>query len=271
MILRTLLFVIILAVYGAAFSQQEIFFSESSQQLAYPSPPEVQKAALGYLKQLGGEMQFIKASVFYGGVKAGRDPREYIGPFAQHLAAAAILNPAFVDTYYLCQATLPQINNKYAALANRIYTLGMQALPNNFVLPFFTGFNYFYYLKDRRHAASLLKTAAENPDSPSWLGHLAAILEAEDGNIHGGLVWLKVMLAGEKNKAAKKRYRHSIAMFERAVTIQKSINIYKNRYGVYPPTLKDLIPDILPALPKFDPPFQIKWLAPKLSLIQAAR
>ncbi|NOX24698.1 MAG: hypothetical protein GXP59_00990 [Deltaproteobacteria bacterium] len=271
MILRTLSFVILLAVYGAVFSQQEILFRESSQQLAYPSPPEIQKAALGYLKQLGGEMQFIKAGVFYGGVKAGRDPLEYIGPFAQHLAAAAILNPEFTDTYYLCQATLPQINNKYATFANKIYALGMQALPNNFVLPFFTGFNYFYYLKDRRHAAELLKTAAEKPDGPLWVGHLAAILEAEDGDIYGGLVWLKVMLAGEKNKAAKKRYRHSIAMFTRAVTIQKSINIYKKRYGTYPPTLSDLIPDILPTLPKFDPPFQIKWIAPKLSLVRAKR
>ncbi len=269
MIFRIVIFLIILSVYGTAFTRQEALFQQSSQQLKYPLPPQIQKAALGYLRQLGGEMQFIKASVFYSGVKPGRDPLEYIEPFAQHLTSAASLNPDFVDTYYLCQASLPSINNEYATYANSIYSVGMKALPDNFVLPFFAGFNDFYYLKDLHNAALLLKESSEKPNGPQWLGHLASILEAEDGDINGGLVWLKVMLAQEKNKAIKKRFRHSITMFERAVTIQKSINTYKNQHGIYPPTLNDLVPDILTTLPKFDPPFRIKWTPPKLTLIQS--
>ncbi|MHB8150418.1 MAG: hypothetical protein ACYDIB_09675, partial [Desulfobulbia bacterium] len=137
---RLSLFFLLLFFYGTLFSLQEARFSESSQQLSHPLPPAIQKIALGYLRQLGGEMQFIKASVFYGGVKPGRDPLEYAEPLAQHFTAAATLHPHFIDTYFLCQATLPDISTDYAHYANTVLARGMTALPDNYVLPFFAGF-----------------------------------------------------------------------------------------------------------------------------------
>lgn len=234
-------------------------------------PPAIQKIAFGYLRQLGGEMQFIKASVFYGGVKPGRDPLEYAESLAQHFTAAAILHPHFVDTYFLCQATLPYINNEYTKQTNSILGLGMTALPDNFVLPFFVGFNHFYHLKDLSNAARFLKIASEKPNGPTWLGHLASVLAAEGGDIYGGLIWLKAMLAGEEDEKMRERYQHSIVMFERAVIVQQAINTYKNQHGQYPTALDALVPEVMAALPEFDPSFQLSWDPPILRLIRVTK
>lgn len=264
-------FFLLLFVYGMFFSLQEKRFSESSQQLSHPLPPVIQKAALGYLRQLGGEMQFIKASVFYGGVKPGRDPLEYAEPLAQHFIAGAVLHPHFIDTYFLCQATLPYINDEYVVQANSVLSMGEKALPDNFVLPFFIGFNHFYHLKEPQDAARFLKIASEKPNGPTWLGHLASILAAEGGDIYGGLIWLKAMLSAEEDELMRERYQHSIAMFERAVTVQQAIDSYKKQQGNYPAKLSDLVPDILPALPEFDSPFRLIWNPPTLRLLRETK
>lgn len=268
---RSSFLLLVLCAYGLFFSMQENRFAQRIEQLAPPLPPLIQRVALGYLRQLGGEMQFIKASVFYGGVKPGRDPLEYAEPLAVHFTAAATLHPHFVDTYFLCQATLPYINPEYTMRANDILDMGMQALPDNFVLPFFAGFNHFYHLKQPQEAAHLLKRASELPNGPSWLAHLASVLRGEGGDIYGGLLWLKAMLAAEEDEVMRERYRHSISMFERAVTVQQAIDAFKKQRGDYPQELGELVPAFLPVLPDFEPPFQLRWESPTLRLLRESK
>lgn len=271
MSVRLLILFFLFLCYGIFFSLQESRFPKSGQQLSHPLPPLIQKIAFGYLRQFGGEMQFIKASVFYGGVKPGRDPLEYAEPLANHFMAAATLHPHFVDTYYLCQSSLPYINEEYVAYANEVLGIGMEALPDDFVLPFFVGFNHFFHLKDLPNAARFLKISSEKPNGPSWLGHLASNLAAEGGDIYGGLIWLKAMLSAEEDELMRERYKHSIAMFERAVTVQQAIDSYKKQRGKYPAKLTDLVPDILPSLPDFDTPFQLIWNPPTLRLLRETK
>jgi hypothetical protein len=262
------LFLLLLFSYGVLFSLQEAGFSERSQQLAHPLPPTIQKIALGYLRQLGGEMQFIKASVFYGGVKPGRDPLEYAEPLASHFSVAATLHPQFIDTYFLCQAILPYINNDYARYANKVLEQGMVALPDNFVLPFFAGFNHFYYLDEPLQAARLFHLAAAKPNGPPMLEHLANILSAEGGNIYTALIGLRGMYASEKDEQVKMRYAEEIAAFEKAVTVLVAIQRHEKMTGAPPVALSDLVPDYLQAIPDIGPIFTLEWQPPHLGVVR---
>lgn len=268
---RLPIFFLLLFFYGALFSLQEARFSESSQPLSYPLPPAIQKIALGYLRQLGGEMQFIKAIVFYGGVKSGRDPLEYAEPLAQHFTSAATLHPQFIDTYFLCQAILPYINNDYARYANNVLEQGMAALPDNIVLPFFAGFNHLYYLDEPLEAARLFHLAAARPNGPPILEHLANILSAEGGNIYAALIGLRGMYATEKDEQIKKRYAEEIAAFEKAVTVLNAIQRHEKIKGTPPATLTDLVPDYLPTIPDVGPIFRLEWKPPHLGVVRVAK
>jgi len=265
------LFLLLLFFYGTLFSLQEARFSENNLYLPHPLPPAIQKIALGYLRQLGGEMQFIKASVFYGGVKPGRDPLEYAEPLAQHFTAAATLHPQFIDTYFLCQAILPYINNDYARYTNTVLTQGMAALPDNYVLPFFAGFNHFYHLDEPREAARLFHLAAAKPNGPPILEHLANILSAEGGNIYAALIGLRGMYASEKDAQVKMRYAEEIAAFEKAATVLEAIRRYEKTTGTSPATLTDLVPEYLPIIPDVGPVFTLEWKPPHLGVVRVAK
>lgn len=271
MSVRLPFFFFLLFFYGNFFSLQEARFSEGSQQLSHPLPPAIQKIALGYLRQLGGEIQFIKASVFYGGVKPGRDPLEYAEPLARHFTAAATLHPHFIDTYFLCQATLAHINNDYARYANDVLELGMIAVPDNFVLPFFAGFNHFYYLNEPLQAARLFHLAAAKPNGPPMLEHLANILSAEGGNIYAALIGLRGMYASEKDEQIKMRYAEEITAFEKAVTVLNAIQRHEKMNGTPPTALNDLVPEYLPAIPDIGPVFTLEWKPPHLQVVRVAK
>lgn len=268
---RLPLFFLLLSFYGVLFSLQDARFSESSQQLSHPLPPAIQKIALGYLRQLGGEMQFIKASVFYGGLKTGRDPLEYTESLAHHFAAATTLHPHFIDTYYFCQATLPHINNDYARYANTVLAQGIAALPNNIILPFFAGFNHFYYLDEPLEAARLFHLAAAKPNAPPILEHLANILSAEGGNIYAALIGLRGMYASEKDEQIKMRYAEEITAFEKAVTVLNAIQRHEKMNGTPPAALSDLVPKYLPAIPDIGPVFTLEWKSPHLQVVRVAK
>lgn len=268
---RLPLFFFLLFFYGAIFCLQEARFSESNQPLSHPLPPAIQKIGLGYLRQLGGEMQFIKTSVFYGGLKPGRDPLEYTEPLAQHFTAAATLHPQFIDTYFLCQATLPHINNDYARHANRVLTQGMAALPDNIILPFFIGFNHFYYLDEPLEAARLFHLAATKPNAPPILEHLANILSAEGGNVYAALIGLRGMYASEKDEQVKNRYAEEIVAFEKAVTVLEAIRRHEKMKGTPPAALTDLVPVYLPTIPDVGPIFTLEWKPPHLQVVRVAK
>ena len=268
---RLPLFFLLLFCYGALFSLQEARFSESSQQLAHPLPPVIQKIALGYLRQLGGEMQFIKASVFYGGLKPGRDPLEYAEPLALHFTAAASLHPSFIDTYFVCQAILPFINNDYARYTNTVIAQGMAALPDNWMLTFFAGFNHFYYLDEPLEAARLFHLAAAKPNGPIMLEHLANILSAEGGNIYAALIGLRGMYASEQDEGVKKRYAEEITAFEKAVTVLEAIRRHEKIKGAPPAALRNLVPDYLPTIPDVGPVFTLEWKSPHLQVVRVAK
>lgn len=268
---RLPLLFLLLFLYGTLFSLQEARFSESNQQLSHPLPPVIQKISLGYLRQLGGEMQFIKASVFYGGVKPGRDPLEYAEPLAQHFTAAATLHPQFIDTYFLCQAILPYINTDYARYTNSVLTKGITALPNNYVLPFFAGFNHFYYLDEPLEAARLFHLAAKRPNSLPLLEHLANILSAEGGNIYAALIGLRGMHASEKDERVKKRYAEEIVAFEKAAAVLDAIHRHEKIQGVPPTALSDLVPQYLPKIPDVGPLFTLEWKPPHLQVVRVVK
>ncbi|MBU4177219.1 MAG: hypothetical protein KJ730_05195 [Proteobacteria bacterium] len=147
----------------------------------------------------------------------------------------------------------------------------MTALPDNFVLPFFAGFNHFYYLAEPLEAARLFHLAAKRPNGPIMLEHLANILSAEGGNIYAALIGLRGMYASEKDEQIKMRYAEEIAAFEKAVTVLEAIRRHEKMKGTPPAALTDLVPDYLPAIPDIGPIFTLEWKPPHLGVVRIAK
>ncbi len=80
-----------------------------------------------------------------------------------------------------------------ADLSNRLYIKGMEANPTVWQLPFYLGYNHFFYLHDDVKAAEYMLRASRLPGRPPFLPFLAARLAAAGGNPEVALAFLGEM------------------------------------------------------------------------------
>lgn len=262
---------LIVLLYGFFFLLQQSAPRPEARYLNEPLAAELQQSALGYFHQLGAEILYVKAAVFLGGRSERTPPEAYAPTLARYFQAMTALHPFFQDIYYLSESSLAWISPPLTRQTNALLTTGIQARPDLWAFPFFKGFNYFYYLDEPGRAAVPLRLASTVAGAPSWVGHLATVLAARGGNIYAGYIWLKAMLNQEENESTRSRYRAEIAIFEKALLVEKAIRSYHEQYGQSPKHLGDLEPEFIARLPKFEGDYVLSYKAPKLFLQRKKR
>lgn len=267
----SLFFVGVVLAYGLLFSHLDSKAQGQYTQLDFAPPASFYRVAAGYLKQLASEMLFVRTSIFLGGVPPGTDKTIYEDGLANNFEVMTTLYPRFIDPYYFTQGVLTSISKESAARAAGIFATGIDAYPEDLILHFFYGTNFFLTMNEPLKGAQAFAEAAKLPKAPPMFGHLAALLSAQGGDIEAGLISLKTMLAVEKNEVVRKRYEEEIIIFEQAITTQRAIHAYANQYGAAPKELKQLIPDYLSQLPETMNFFTLVYDPPNLHLKRSDR
>lgn len=268
MIARTIIFTSLIVLYGLVFTIQEQKAKERDITLELALPVSFQKIAAGYVKQLAAEMLFIRTSVFLGGVRSGTPPTSYADALGNNFAVMTELYPRFIDPYYFCQAFLSPISPESAAKAATVFETGIAAFPDDLILRFFYGTNFFLSMNEPLKGAEAFAEAAKLPKAPPMFSHLAALLSAQGGDITAGLISLKTLLVGEKDEVVRTRYEEEIAIFEQALEVQKGLNAYIGKYGEAPQGLEQLTPEFMSQLPEIKDSFVLTYDPPNLHLIR---
>jgi len=253
--------------YALLFNHYDNLQKNRVRQLSPVMPEIIYKSALGFLEQIGAESLFIKTKVFFGGLEPSApidNPRTY----ADYYKVIVSLHPEFMDTYHFSESILPWTGEELTRLNNQILIRGVETHPDYFMLYFYLGFNHFYFLKNYKKAATYFWQASEKKDAPSWLGHLAATLSAQGGDIIGGLLLLRAMEHSETSEQIKKRYQSEIVEYKKAVTVQQAMNAFVSRNQRFPATLDELTPEFLPALPVFSDEFKLIYAPPELRMVR---
>ena len=266
MLLRSLILLSFILIYGLAFLILDHTFQNRNVQLQPVLPAKLQQVASGYLSQIVSEILFIKTSVFLGGVKPGIPATSYAEPLANNFEVMTSLYPEFIDPYFFSQSFLAPISQESARRANTILNTGIKTFPDNFMFRFFYAFNYYRYLNEPLKAAKAFEDAAALPDAPPMFGHLAALFSAEGGNITAGLVTLKTMLAAEQNEGVRERYQQEIETFEKALTVERAVSSYTKKHHTPPEKLADLVPEYFEQLPEIQNNFILIYEPPLLRL-----
>lgn len=268
---RFILLTGLIFLYTSLFSVQAKRGVEREVFLQAAMPVEFYQIAAGYLKELVAEMLFVRSIVFIGGVKTGTSEKTYVDSLGNNFEVMTQLYPRFLDPYYISQAFLPHVSLDAATQTNRILETGIKAYPEDVVLRFFHGTNFFLFMNEPLKGAKAFEVAAKLPEAPPMFAHLAAILSAEGGNIAAGLISLKAMVAIEKEESVKMRYMEEIEIFEQVLTVQKAILEYSNIYGVAPDSLEQLIPRFVIHLPEINDSFVLVYNPPLLKLLRPDR
>ncbi len=265
-VVRSILFIGIIVLYGWFFVQQEQRAEKRNTELDIALPAEFYTITAGYMKQLTAEILFIKTSVFLGSVGPGTPPTDYANAMGNNFDVMTKVYPRFIDPYYFVQAFLPHISREAAAKSASIFETGIAAMPDELILRFFYGVNFFLSMNEPLKGSEAFAEAAKLPNAPPLFGRLAALLSAQGGDIAAGLISLKAMLATEKDEVVRARYGEEIAIFEQALVVQKGINNYASKYGAAPKELEDLVPEFLPKLPEIKNSFVLNYDPPNLHL-----
>ena len=190
------------------------------------------------------DLFFIKALIFRGGIYDRKEepqmkPEEWQW-FYRTLTASTDLDPYFIDPYLLANAHLTwdagMIRETNALLAK-----GIQYRDWDWNLPFYAGFNNFFFLHDNAKAAELLATAAQRPGPSEQLMSLAARLAYTDKQTENSIMFLEAILAKTEDKQQRKQYTTRIKALQARLLLEKGVSSYKKMFGKYPTVLQDLV------------------------------
>ncbi len=150
--------------------------------LYLPSGNYIKPLALGY-NQMLADLLWIKTVAYFG--DHFFTDKEY--PWLFHMLSLIIeLDPRYDFPYYfggiVLSLEVSQVEN-----ANKILGKGMEAYPEKWEYPFYSGFNLYYHLDDSLKALPFIQKAADLPGSPPFVKTLVGTLILKSGNREGAL------------------------------------------------------------------------------------
>ena len=184
----------------------------------------------------------LKLMTFIGGefheLKASR--KQHYNYIKQALETITDLDPYFWDAYLFAEALLAWDAGDYRA-ANDLLLKGRKYRPNDYRLPYYLGFNHYYFLKDNKNGARFLMEASRLPGSPSLLATLAARLSAYDSDYQIGILFLKEMLRSTTDDRIIRRFKARLQVLESLDMLEKKVALYEKIYRKKPSSLDQLV------------------------------
>lgn len=188
------------------------------------------------------DYQFLKVATYIGGKGLAQ---QEMGEADWHFVKSGLevvtdLDPYFVDPYILAEGILAWDAGQPQA-ANELLAKGAKYRTSDWRLPFYIGFNHFYFLKDYETAADYIITAAQLPGSPAYLQPLAARLAYYGGKSKTAVLFLQEMIAETNDPLLKKHLTKRLMALESAVVIEEAVEKFKAQEGRMPDPLSELI------------------------------
>lgn len=150
------------------------------------------------------------------------------------------LDPYFLDPYYVAQAHLTWEGNMVRE-TNTLLDKGSRYRDWDWMLPFYIGFNYFYFLQENDKASEYLMEASKRPNSPSLLTTLAARLAYEAHRTENAIIFLQEILSKTDDENTKKMYEMRLNALKGILFLERAAAVYQERFKTRPEKLDALI------------------------------
>lgn len=185
---------------------------------------------------------FLKVLTFYGEHVMRHDVITDEGwkYLVDGLDVVTELDPFFLDPYVFAQGVLAWEKGKTKE-AIRLLNRGVEHRKEDWRLPFYVGFNYFYILGDYEKGADYLMIASRRPNSPSFLSTLAARVGYYSGKPQTAIVFLRAMISDTENPNIRARLELRVLALENAARLDSLVAKYAEKEGSLPESVNDLI------------------------------
>ena len=195
------LFIVLLSVYGFSYlhlqDEREKFFETDF--IEYVLPSAFTGPASLEFKGITSDFLLFKFMAIFGSRidKINRADDKYWGYVYNALDTITDLDPYYFDAYLFAEMLLTLHAGKIE-YANNLLLKGNTYITNDYRIPYYLGFNYYYYLKDNANGAKYMMEASKIPGSRYYLASLAARLSAYSSQHRVGIVFLEDMICAGK-------------------------------------------------------------------------
>lgn len=226
--------------------------SGPSLQIDYVLPGPILRVSALEFDGLASDLLFLKATTFYGerAYKRIRLLPEDWDRLTQVLQGAADLDPKFLDPYHFGEMVLTWDAGRPTD-ANRLLERALRHRPSDWVIPFYLGFNYFYFLHDSAKGAEYLMAASRLPESHGFLGLLAARLSTQAGRTEAAIIFLDEIAASTADPLLKQQIVQRGEALKAIAVIERGIVVFQQRSGKAPDRVEQLLEArVLKTLPR---------------------
>lgn len=225
--------------------QYEIQRTASQEQLFALPSPIVRILALDY-KGIVSDYLFIKGIVYIGGFVSGPSRGRFQltetqwQAFYRTMDVSTDLDPYFLDPYYLANAFLTW-DAGMVRETNTLLDKGTRSRDWDWLLPFFAGFNYFYFLQENDKASEMLMEASRRQDNNPVLASLASKLAFKANKTENSIAFLEELLSKTDDIVMKRRYAIRIYAFKGILALEKAVTEYRHKFRRAPKDIDELV------------------------------
>lgn len=215
-------------------------------------PAPFLRAFAGEFKGIMADFLVINVSSYYGGIiieknEAIKKEFEYINKV---LKAATVLDPYYFDSYYFAQAILSW-EGRMPEEAIAILKVGMEKRKDDWLIPFWIGFNYYYFLNDKKKASYYFKEASLRPNASDLIASMTTIASYEGGETEMAILFLEDMIKRTDDEYKRRKFMIKLEALKRISYLEKAVLEFKKRYKRFPRHLTELVENkIILELPK---------------------
>jgi len=205
--------------------------------------PILRVASLEY-DALTSDWLYLKALIFYGSTFDGNKRRklndwEYTWLYSI-LNTVTDLDPYFLDPYFLANGVLAWEAGRVRE-TNVFLEKGIRYRNWDYWLPFFVGFNYYYFLGDTAKGSEYMMMASRRPGADPFFGFFAGRLAYKANKTENAIIFLEGMLKTTKDETLNKDYQLRLSALRNILYLENAVKVYRSKNGVNPESLSVLI------------------------------
>jgi tetratricopeptide (TPR) repeat protein len=235
--------VVLLALIFCAYFFYEV---DRRRQAAAPPPrlmllpsKEMTKVVSFGNEILTAQLIFYNSMFFVGSLEKP-PPLTTLRELYHTLDTVTYLDPYNLDGYYFANGLLSW-NPSLLEPLNKLLLRGMAHRPWDWQLPFFYGFNQFYFLKKPKEAAVYFERAYQLNPKNTFLPTFIARLYYQANATETAIAYLKEMLRTTENEKLRGFLLVRLEALQAVSKLEDAVKLYVHKYGTNPQRFEDLV------------------------------
>lgn len=205
-------------------------------------PSYIAKIAALEFKGIFSDVVFLRTMSYFGGKLIRKE--ELTGEewdwIYQNAELATDLDPYFLDPYNFGAMTLSWEGERVRE-ANALLEKAFKYRDWDWTIPFYLGFNHFFFLQENEKAASYLMEAAKRPGAGVILPTFAARLAYKGKRTENSVIFLQGVLDKTEDESLRYIYAERLRALKGILFLEKAVLEYETLFNKKPGKLADLI------------------------------